>query len=208
MNFKFYTVILSRLCRGLSIKSEHFEICILNSIYNMKKIIIAVIVILVLVFLGYFLFKGNTQAPILEKVVDQESNLLTKEEVAEPSFNIEIEPVSGDPSGQLIITQIYEVIYIDSGYSPEEIKINVGDTVTWENQSSGGSWVGSAMHPTHIVYSGTSLQEHCPDLENITFDECKSSQPGESWSFTFNKKGNWRYHNHVKATHSGVVMVE
>ena len=57
----------------------------------------------------------------------------------------------------------YEVIYTDNGYSPESVTINVGDTVTWKNQSSGGDWVASGNHPTHTLYSGTALQAHCPD---------------------------------------------
>src|SRR3989344_2449468 len=102
----------------------------------------------------------------------------------------------------------YEVIYTDSGYSPKEITVKVGNTVTWKNESSHGMWTSSAMHPTHVIYSGTSLDEHCPDSQNTSFDECTSAQPGESWSFKFDKTGTWRYHNHSQASDFGSVIVE
>ena len=133
-----------------------------------KKVIIAIIVVLLALIGGYFLFKGNVQAPINAK----------------------------------------EVIYTDSGYSPKEITIKIGDTVTWKNESSHGMWIASAMHPSHVIYSGTSLDEHCPDAQNTSFDECISAQPGESWSFKFDKQGTWRYHNHVQASDFGSIIVE
>jgi len=157
-----------------------------------KKNIILVLVILVIIVGAYLFWSNKTQAP----VVIQNSEKVNQQIESPPAEN-----VLGNQT-------VHEVIYTDEGYSPKEITINLGDTVLWKNQSSRGSWVGSAMHPTHVIYSGTSLQEHCPDLENVTFDECKSSQPGESWSFTFNKKGTWRYHNHVKSSHSGTVIVQ
>lgn len=100
------------------------------------------------------------------------------------------------------------VVYTDSGYSPNRFNIKVGDTVIYKNESSEGMWTASAMHPSHIVYSGTSLSEHCPDVENITFDACASTQPGDSWSFKFNKAGEWTYHNHVNPANFGRVVVE
>lgn len=173
----------------------------------MKKIIIAILVIIALGFIGYFVFK-DSNSPNLQSNENQESDLPSKEDEVKPNFDIEVESTSGNSSGGLIITQIHEITYTDAGYLPKELKIKLGDTITWKNQSSVGSWVGSALHPTHTVYSGTSLQEHCPDTANTSFDECKSSQPGESWSFTFNKKGTWRYHNHVMPSHSGSIIVE
>ena len=153
----------------------------------MKKLIISVVVVVLLVG-GYFLLQGNSSTQLIDNqpaAVEQpaESNL--------PQTEIK-----------------NEVIYTDSGYSPSELTIKVGDTVNFKNESSSGMWVGSAMHPSHIVYSGTSLQEHCPDTANTSFDQCKSGQPGESWSFTFTKKGTWGYHNHGKAMHFGKVVVE
>lgn len=157
----------------------------------MKKIIILIVAVIVLMG-GYFLLKGNVQAPTSNKNNQQTGELLDK--------------VEG--SSTMEERSTYEVIYTDNGYSLSELKIKVGDTIVFKNQSASGMWTASAMHPSHMVYGGTSMQEHCPDAENDNFDECKSSQPGESWSFTFKKAGNWGYHNHVKANHWGRVIVE
>lgn len=99
------------------------------------------------------------------------------------------------------------VAYTDQGFSPKEITVALGTTVNFVNQSSKGMWVASAKHPDHTVYSGTSLNQHCPDTANASFDECTAVVSGNSFSFTFNKEGTWKYHNHVDATQFGTVIV-
>src|SRR3989344_5007515 len=75
-------------------------------------------------------------------------------------------------------------------------------TVTWVNETGGTMWVASAMHPTHMVYDGTSREVHCPGT--IAFDQCAS---GNRYSFTFDKVGTWNYHDHVNAGKFGSVVV-
>lgn len=96
------------------------------------------------------------------------------------------------------------VMYSASGYSPSSVKIKKGGTVTWVDQGTGKMWTASASHPTHTVYSGTTLQEHCDDTTDTSFDQCKNSA---QYSFTFDKAGTWRYHNHSQASHFGSVEV-
>lgn len=96
------------------------------------------------------------------------------------------------------------VNYTDAGFSPASVTIAKGDTVTFTNSSSGGMWVASAMHPTHMVYAGTSLQEHCPAGTQTAFDQC---QNGATYSFKFDKAGTWKYHNHTSASRFGEVIV-
>lgn len=164
----------------------------------MSKIIFIIIVIFLIIG-GYFLFKENNQPASL--ITSQQSNL--------PAQTIELQKTDKSvQAGTAQSDKNYEVIYTDSGYSPKEITIKIGETVTWKNQSSGGMWTSSGMHPTHVIYSGSSLDEHCPDIKNVSFDECASAQPGESWSFKFNKEGIWKYHNHVRASDFGSIIVE
>mgnify|MGYP001590098068 CR=1 FL=1 len=99
------------------------------------------------------------------------------------------------------------VAYTDQGFSPASVTVHVGTTVTFVNQSSKKMWVASAMHPAHTVYSGTSLSQHCPDTANTAFDECVAVSSGGSYSFTFNKVGDWKYHNHVGSSDFGSVVV-
>lgn len=85
------------------------------------------------------------------------------------------------------------VAFTDTGFVPVKITVKKGTTVTFVNQSSGGMWVASDVHPTHQLLFG--------------FDEKKSSANGSSYSYTFVKVGTWTYHNHMQPTQTGSVIV-
>jgi plastocyanin len=92
------------------------------------------------------------------------------------------------------VPQVVTVTYSDNGYSPATVNINVGDAVKFVNESSGKMWVASAPHPAHTDY---------PE-----FDEKSAVSKGGTYEFTFTKVGSWKYHNHAKATHYGLVVVK
>ncbi|MEK7625311.1 MAG: hypothetical protein AAB467_03105 [Patescibacteria group bacterium] len=100
------------------------------------------------------------------------------------------------------------VVYSESGFLPASLTVKKGETVTWKNESSRSMWTASAMHPAHRGYSGTALEEHCPDTAGTAFDACKGFLPGETWSFTFQKIGTWPYHDHLNGGFYGKVIVE
>ncbi|MBI2049922.1 MAG: cupredoxin domain-containing protein [Candidatus Staskawiczbacteria bacterium] len=156
----------------------------------MNKIIIVIIVIAVVISGWYFL----SSQPSGEKTVQQPP--VSEMPLAEPTQ--EQAPAAAE----------YVVVYTDSGYSPNTITIKKGQTVTFKNQSSSSMWPASAMHPTHRVYDGTSLEEHCPNTANSAFDACKGILPGGSWAFRFDKIGNWKYHDHLTTTYFGAIIVE
>lgn len=85
------------------------------------------------------------------------------------------------------------VTYMDSGFTPKEVTVKKGMMVTFTNESDGNMWIASAPHPQHTNYPG--------------FDQLKSVGQGESYEFTFDKVGTWKYHNHVKPTDFGSVTV-
>lgn len=159
-----------------------------------KNIIIGVMVVIVVALGGWWLYTQNTVAPVTQETQQQQENNETT--ITGEGIEITVGPVA------------HEVIYTNSGYAPATLTVKAGDTVTFKNQSTANVWTGSAMHPTHVVYSGTNLQAHCPDVENNDFDQCKNEGPGTSWSFTFTKAGTWGYHNHANASHFGKVIVE
>lgn len=98
------------------------------------------------------------------------------------------------------------VTYTAQGFSPAQVTVAEGGTVTWVNQSGHPMWVASGVHPTHTVYDGTSKNEHCAAgyTGAAPFDECSA---GDSYSFTFTKTGDWKYHNHAGAEDTGTVTV-
>ena len=55
-------------------------------------------------------------------------------------------------------------------------------------------WPASDLHPTHSLYS--------------EFDPGEPFESGKAWAFTFDKPGQWGYHDHLKPNHRGVVTVE
>jgi len=99
------------------------------------------------------------------------------------------------------------ITYTDSGFLPGEVTVEQGETVVWESEASRSMWVGSDRHPVHSEYSGTSLNEHCSngDQSSSAFDQCSS---GDRFTFTFEKEGEWGYHNHEYSPHTGTVIVE
>lgn len=97
-----------------------------------------------------------------------------------------------------------------SGFSPSAIKIKAGDTVTWTNKDSVPHWPATAAHPTHLVYPGSDIKKCGTSEQLMIFDACKGLSTGESFSFKFDQKGDWKYHDHlnVRAPFFGSVTVE
>ena len=94
----------------------------------------------------------------------------------------ETAPVSGN-----VIT------YTDGGFSPSQIKVKVGETVTFKNDSKTTIQVNSASHPVHTSF---------PEL-NIG-----AIAPGESKSVKLTTAGTKKYHNHLSPAQSGTIVVE
>ncbi|MDP2665672.1 MAG: hypothetical protein Q8P23_03520 [bacterium] len=153
-----------------------------------------IIVLIIIIVGGWFLLKGTpTSAPT---TTDQTSAVQT------PAVTNTTTTTSTTTTSSGVT-----VFYTASGFSPKSVTVPLGTTVTFVNQSPGSMWVASAAHPAHTAYSGTNLSQHCPDTTNSAFDECAAVTSGNSYSFTFNKVGDWKYHNHVNASDFGAVIV-
>jgi len=87
------------------------------------------------------------------------------------------------------------VTYNGSVFSPSTLTIKKGDSVTFKNTSTGKMSVASDPHPTHTNY---------PE-----FDQYKSPERGKSsYTFVFQKTGNWGYHNHLNPDAVGTIVVQ
>ena len=153
---------------------------------------IGIIVVIVLVILGgWFFLSGNMTGTPSSGVTNQV-------------------PAVGTTTPEMIVENIITdvtVTYTDQGFSPASVTVPIGTKVNFVNQSSGKMWVASAKHPDHTVYSGTSLSQHCPDTTNSAFDECAGDEAGKTYSFTFNKEGVWKYHDHINSKMFGSITV-
>ena len=81
----------------------------------------------------------------------------------------------------------------DDGFYPPVIKIKKGTMARFVNKDKLWHWPASDLHPTHSIY---------PE-----FDPKKPVGPGEEWSFTFEKVGEWGYHDHLSPYVLGKIIV-
>ena len=94
------------------------------------------------------------------------------------------------------------------GFNPSTSTISKGDTVNFINKQAIASWPASAVHPTHKVYPGSDINKCDTAEQSDTFDACRRLSQEETFSFTFNERGNWRYHDHLNPTTTGTITVQ
>lgn len=87
-----------------------------------------------------------------------------------------------------------EIRMSENGFVPDAITIKTGTTVKFVNDGTSEIWPASAPHPQHTDLPG--------------FDSLKGVKPGETYEYTFTKAGTWKFHNHLKSSQFGRVIVE
>ena len=88
------------------------------------------------------------------------------------------------------------IVYRDGAYAPETVKIAVGQRVVFVNEDQ-VFWPASDKHPTHREYPGSNILRCHTDAKGTLFDACEAMGPGAEYSFTFDKVGEWKFHDHV-----------
>ncbi len=126
-----------------------------------------------------------------------------------PAMSEVTEPVAEEtaPADEGVMVEI-----TTEGFSPNSLTVTSGTTVKFVNTDSNERqhWPASAMHPTHEVYPGSGINK-CSAAkrgEVQIFDSCDPLRLGESFSFTFNEKGEWKYHDHLRPSSTGTIVVE
>lgn len=169
----------------------------------MKTSAIVSIVLAILVVGGglywYATMPTTTQTP--SATTDTNTNSQVANGTDNGAVNVS---VAGGVSAGTIPTSATVSYSAAGGFSPSSVTIKKGGTVTWIDKDTSQMWVASANHPTHAVYSGTTLQQHCDTQSNDSFDQCEN---GASYSFQFIKLGKWNYHNHLNPSKFGSVTV-
>src|SRR3989344_1313969 len=92
------------------------------------------------------------------------------------------------------VPNVAVVSFNATGFSPESVAVKQGEKIIFVNLSDEPMWVASAFHPTHQLY---------PE-----FDSKGSVSLGGRYEFTFDKKGEWKYHNHMRPGLTGTVIVK
>lgn len=86
----------------------------------------------------------------------------------------------------------------DLGFDPKEVTVNAGESITWVNNSSRTIQIGSANHPDHKINPDLTGGEY---VVEIPAGQSKTVSAGT-------KVGRWAYHNHLKASEGGTVVIK
>lgn len=100
---------------------------------------------------------------------------------------------SSTPTATLAEQGAVVITYDGTGFNPEEVKVKTNQKIIFKNTSNGLVQVNSDPHPTHTLY---------PDL-NVDVISANSKK-----DVTLGTVGTYRYHNHIKASQGGVIVVE
>lgn len=154
------------------------------------KGLITIIVIIAIAVVAFFILRDGTGPEVLPQDINEQAQLI-EGGTNDGSADVVVETVDTaiDTTGEVIV-----VTYSDDGFTPKEVNVAVGQTVRFVNESSGNMWVASDNHPSHEIM---------PE-----FDDKKSIVNSENYEFTFTKIGKWSYHNHVKPSAIGTVIVK
>jgi len=96
----------------------------------------------------------------------------------------------------------------EEGFEPNNVIIDLGTKVVFENTGLEGHWPAVDEHPSHTMYDGTTLDEHCAEGATPVFDSCGPINSQGSWSYTFTKEGFYGYHDHLWPQFYGEIIVK
>lgn len=125
-------------------------------------------------------------------------------------------PSDGD--GTTVRSGTVTVTITNAGFEPREITVEKGTTVVWETTRSQPGWPASNVHPAHTQYPAGDYDQPgqyvasqaCTgegEQKGEAFDACQELTQGETWSFTFDRTGTWRYHDHLNPGKTGAIRV-
>jgi plastocyanin len=106
-----------------------------------------------------------------------------------------VSPAPPTPPPPPLTGRVYDVSFAEFCFDPERVTISQGDTVKFKNFAEFDQmWVASDPHPDNNAY---------PE-----FNAGQGYRANSYYSFTFNRKGTWGYHNHLQPDCRGAVVVE
>jgi plastocyanin len=140
----------------------------------MNKGLIAVVVVIILAVGGWLAF-GN-------KSNDNSSNTTSTSSNASQQSNT-------TPNNQQQTSASGKVSIQNMQFTPSQVTITKGGSVTWTNNDS----------TTHTVTD---------DLSNVGGPNSGNIAPGESYSFTFDKTGSFQYHCSIHPSMRGTIVVK
>lgn len=120
------------------------------------------------------------RAEVVKMVMEARLKYGTPGEGREPSQNNDVHNMT--------------IRYDEDGFTPTVLRVKLGATVTFRNDSTERLQIASNPHPTHTDYR--------------LFNDTRARLQGESFVFTFNRLGSFGYHNHLHPSMGGTIVVE
>lgn len=178
-----------------------------------NKVLYIVLAVLVIGLLGLYIYgKSQTQTPTvstssqaqnsasaLNSAANSNENANANSATnANTNANTQANTPANNSQGQFSNesdnkSEVRQVVYDGSKFTPSTLTIKVGDTVVFKNASKEPFRVASDPHPSHTNY---------PE-----FDSKGPVAAGASFQFIFTKIGSWGYHNHLNASATGTIKV-
>ena len=146
----------------------------------MRNIVIGIIVVVVII-VGFLFFRSFSQTPSVPVVQKQPTTTS-----ATPSTGAGEESESSTT-----------ITYTSSGFSPSDVTIKSGGSVTWMNDGDREIQIAANPHPVH-----TGNKEVSGGGFVLTL------QPGEQATVTMNEVGSHGYHNHLNSSQGGTITIE
>ncbi len=144
-----------------------------------RNAVITAVVVIIVILGGWYLLRPKQPASSVETTVS------TPTETQNPSPAAASEGAA--MAGETMVT------VTASGFSPKDVTIKAGETVTWVNNDTVAQNVSSDPHPTHTTYPPLNLG-------NI--------EPGGKVSLKFPAAGVYKYHDHLIPSLRGSVTVQ
>ncbi len=101
------------------------------------------------------------------------------------------------PSGEVADMRGRDTITIvltEKGFTPRDFTVSRGPAVVFTTTRGNQFWPASNEHPSHDLYS--------------EFDPKHPIDADASWSFVFDRSGEWGFHDHIRSYFTGRVYVE
>ncbi len=90
--------------------------------------------------------------------------------------------------------QTFSIVRTEKGFEPPEVYLYTGDSVRFSSSAKKPFWPASDLHPGHWLYAA--------------FDPKRALAPDEVWEFSFDRVGDWRFHDHLESTAGGIIHVQ
>ncbi|EKE29107.1 MAG: hypothetical protein ACD_2C00228G0005 [uncultured bacterium (gcode 4)] len=105
-------------------------------------------------------------------------------------------------------SKTYTIKITSAWFDPFKLTIKAWDKVEFVNADSAPHWPASGPHPLHTAYPGSWIEKCWTPEEPNIFDACRALAQNEIYSFVFNQKWSWWFHDHWNRELTWTIIVE